>query len=40
MYGDIFEQDYVATVENINEETVRKYILEQEETDKLENGRK
>lgn len=29
---------YVATVGNVNEETVRKYIREQEENDKLEEG--
>lgn len=31
---------YVATVENVNEETILKYIQEQEENDKLEDGRK
>lgn len=31
---------YVSTVGNVNEETVRKYIQEQEENDKLEDGRK
>ena len=29
---------YVSTVGNINEETIRNYIREQEENDKLENG--
>ena len=29
---------YVATVGNVNEETVRQYIREQEENDKLEDG--
>ena len=32
--------DYVATVGNVNEETVRRYIQEQGENDKLEDGRK
>lgn len=31
---------FVSTVGNVNEETVRKYIQEQEENDKLEDGRK
>jgi len=31
---------YVSTVGNVNEETVRRYIQEQEENDKLEDGRK
>lgn len=31
---------YVATVGNVNEETILKYIQEQEENDKLEDGRK
>ena len=31
---------YVSTVGNVNEETIRKYIQEQEENDKLEDGRK
>ena len=31
---------YVSTVGNVNEETIRKYIQEQEEDDKLEDGRK
>ena len=31
---------YVATVWNVNEETIRKYIQEQEENDKLEDGSK
>lgn len=30
----------VSTVGNINEETILKYIQEQEENDKIENGRK
>ena len=29
---------YVATVGNVNEETVRNYIREQEENDRLEDG--
>ena len=29
---------YVAIVGNVNEETIRKYIQEQEENDKLEDG--
>ena len=29
---------YVATVGNVNEETIRQYIKEQEENDKLEDG--
>ncbi len=29
---------YVATVGNVNEETIMKYIQEQEENDKLEDG--
>ena len=31
---------YVSTVGNVNEETFLKYIQEQEENDKLEDGRK
>ena len=31
---------YVSTVGNVNEETIIKYIQEQEENDKLEDGRK
>ena len=31
---------YVATVGNVNEETIIQYIREQEENDKLEDGRK
>lgn len=31
---------YVSTVGNVNEETIIKYIQEQEENDKLEEGRK
>ena len=31
---------FVSTVGNVNEETIRKYIQEQEENDKLEDGRK
>ena len=31
---------YVSTVGNVNEETILKYIQEQEENDKLEDGRK
>lgn len=31
---------YVATVGNVNEETILSYIREQEENDKLEDGRK
>lgn len=31
---------YVATVGNVNEETIRNYIREQEENDKLEGGNK
>ena len=31
---------YVATVGNVNEETIRNYIREQEENDKLEEGDK
>ncbi len=31
---------FVSTVGNVNEETVRKYIQEQEENDKLEDGKK
>ena len=31
---------YVATVGNVNEETIRIYIREQEENDKLEEGDK
>ena len=31
---------YVSTVGNVNEETIRQYIKEQEENDKLENGQK
>ena len=31
---------YVATVGNVNEETIRNYIREQEENDKLEEGNK
>lgn len=31
---------YVSTVGNVNEETILNYITEQEENDKLENGRK
>ena len=31
---------FVSTVGNVNEETVRKYIQEQEENDTLEDGRK
>lgn len=31
---------YVATVGNVNEETILNYIKEQEENDKLENGRR
>ena len=31
---------FVSTVGNVNEEMVRKYIQEQEENDKLEDGRK
>lgn len=31
---------YVSTVDNVNEEMVRKYIQEQEENDKLDAGRK
>ena len=31
---------YVTTIGNMNEETIRKYIQEQEENDKLEDGRK
>ena len=30
----------VSTVGNVNEETIMKYIQEQEENDKLEDGRK
>ena len=30
---------YVTTVGNVNEETVRAYIKDQEETDKLEDSR-
>lgn len=30
---------YVSTAGNVNEETVRKYIQEQEENDKLEDGK-
>lgn len=29
---------YVTTIGNVNEETIRKYIREQEENDKLEDG--
>ena len=29
---------YVATVGNVNEETIRKYIQDQEENDRLEDG--
>ena len=31
---------FVSTVGNVNEETIRKYIQEQEENDKIEDGRK
>ncbi len=31
---------YVSTVGNVNEDTIRKYIQEQEENDKLEDGRR
>lgn len=31
---------YVATVGNVNEETIRNYIREQEENDKLEESNK
>ena len=31
---------YVATIGNVNEETIRQYIKEQEENDKLEDGMK
>lgn len=31
---------YVSTVGNVNEETIIQYIKEQEENDKLEDGRK
>lgn len=31
---------YISTVGNVNEETIRKYVQEQEENDKLEDGRK
>ena len=31
---------YVSTVGNVNEETIRKYIQEQEENDKLEDRKK
>lgn len=31
---------HVSTVGNVNEETIIKYIQEQEENDKLEDGRK
>ena len=31
---------YVSTVGNVNEETIRQYIKEQEENDKLEDGQK
>lgn len=31
---------FVSTVRNVNEEIIRKYIQEQEENDKLENGKK
>ncbi len=31
---------YVATVGNVNEETILNYIREQEENDKIEDGRK
>ena len=31
---------YVSTVGNMNEETVRRYIQEQGENDKIEDGRK
>lgn len=31
---------FVSTVGNVNEETIRKYIQEQEENDKLEDGKK
>ena len=31
---------YISTVWNINEKTILKYIQEQEENDKLEDGRK
>ena len=31
---------YVSTVGNVNEETILKYIKEQEENDKLADGRK
>lgn len=31
---------YVATVGNVNEETIRNYIREQEENDKMEDGSK
>ena len=31
---------YVSTVGNVNEETIIQYIREQEENDKLEDGRK
>ncbi len=31
---------YVATVGNVNEETILKYIKEQEENDKMEDGYK
>lgn len=31
---------YVSTVGNVNEETIIKYIQEQEENDKLEEARK
>ena len=34
------EDIMMATVGNVNEETVRKYIQEQEENDKIEDGRK
>ena len=42
-WGDrrIWEREYyVSTVGNVNEETILKYIQEQEENDKLEDGRK
>ncbi|MCI1310365.1 MAG: transposase, partial [Lachnospiraceae bacterium] len=29
---------YVATVGNVNEETIRNYIREQEENDRIEDG--
>lgn len=42
-YGDRHFQArgyYVSTVGNVNEETIRKYIQEQEENDKLEDRKK